>query len=112
MHQNVGMEGKGEWNEWFGAFARCEHHECSLGMWFDKIFIVQNMRTQVPLLETLIDMWDACNQFFMVGENMLTIEVEDVYFLIELSKWRALISLMGPKGRGESTHKYISLNFH
>ena len=48
--------------------------------------MVQNMRTQVPLLETLIDMWDVDGQFFIVGGNVLTIEVEDVYFLIGLSR--------------------------
>lgn len=75
-----------------------------------KFFMVQNMRAQVPLLEKLIDMWDVDGQFFLVGGNVLTIEVEDLYFLTGLSRRGASISLAGSSGDAKSTDEYIALH--
>ena len=43
------------------------------------------MRQQVPLLGFLVRMWDVNGQFLCVGPHTLSIEIEDVYFLMGLS---------------------------
>ena len=43
------------------------------------------MRAQVRLLEYLVHMWDVDQQVFHVGVHTLSLDIEDVYFLIGLS---------------------------
>jgi hypothetical protein len=44
------------------------------------------MRAQLRLLEYLVHMWDVNEQAFRVGVHTLTIDIEDIYFLIGLSR--------------------------
>ena len=44
------------------------------------------MRKQIHLLELIVSMWDVNDQAFRVGPYVLKIEIEDIYFLISLSK--------------------------
>jgi hypothetical protein len=60
-----------------------------------KIFKIQNMRKEMLLLEHLIGLWDANEKDFRVGSQLLEIEIEDVYFLMRLSKRGAPIILSG-----------------
>ena len=50
-----------------------------------KLFRIPGMRTHVHLLEHLIRMWDPEQQHFQVGTHILTLDVEDIYFLTEIS---------------------------
>jgi hypothetical protein len=50
-----------------------------------KLFKIQGMRAQLRLLEYLVHMWDVNEQAFYVGAHFLTIDIEDIYFLIDLS---------------------------
>lgn len=56
---------------------------CNCGLL--KLFMFPGMRAQPMLLERLVGMWDADSQVFMVGDQELTLEVEDIYFITRLS---------------------------
>lgn len=51
-----------------------------------KFFRIPGMRAQVRLLEHLVHMWDVDQQVFHVGVHTLSLDIEDVYFLIVLSQ--------------------------
>jgi hypothetical protein len=51
-----------------------------------KNFMCPGMQAQPMLLETLVAMWDIESQLFMVGDQELTLEVEDIYFITILSR--------------------------
>jgi hypothetical protein len=50
-----------------------------------KLFKIQGMRAQLRLIEYLVHMWDVHKKAFHVGAHTLTIDIEDIYFLTELS---------------------------
>jgi hypothetical protein len=51
-----------------------------------KFFRIPSMRAQVRLLEYLVHMWDMDQQVFHVGVHTLSLDIDDVYFLIGLSR--------------------------
>jgi hypothetical protein len=51
-----------------------------------KFFKLQKMKSEVLLLEHIIGLWDIAEQGFRIGTQLLTIDLEDVYFLTGLSK--------------------------
>ena len=59
------------------------------------------------LLEHILRMWNMEKQYFEVGAHVLTIEVEDIYFLVGLSIWGAPISLTGSHGGDITTQDLI-----
>ena len=61
-------------------------HECGL----HKLFLCLNMRSQPLLLQQLVDMWDQDAGDFMVGDQILRLEIEDIYFLTWLSQIGAM----------------------
>jgi hypothetical protein len=56
------------------------------------------MRAQLRLLEYLVHMWDVDQQLFHVGVHALTLDIEDIYFLIGLSRCGYHASLTGGRG--------------
>ena len=56
------------------------------------------MISHVKLLEHILRMWNPKKQHFEVGAHIVTVEVEDIYFLTILSKHGAPISLTGSQG--------------
>ena len=58
-----------------------------------KFFHAPNMISHVKLLEYILRMWKSEQQYFEVGGHILTVEVEDIYFLIGLSSCGAPMSL-------------------
>ena len=60
-----------------------------------KFFKLQKMKSKVLLLEHIIGLWDINEQGFRIGTQLLTIELEDVYFLTGLSKRGVLIAFTG-----------------
>lgn len=56
-------------------------HNCGLL----KFFMCPRMRAQPLLLQRLVAMWDANSQLFMVEDQELALEVEDIYFNMGLS---------------------------
>jgi hypothetical protein len=66
------------------------------------------MRAQVRLLEYLVRMWDPDQQVFIVGAHTLAIDIEDIYFLTELSRHGSYVSMTGSRGGGLKMSEYCN----
>jgi hypothetical protein len=76
-----------------------------------KYFRIPSMRAQIRLLEYLVHMWDPDQQVFHVGVHTLSLDIEDIYFLTELS-WRGYhMSLTGSRGGGLPMSEYCRLHY-
>ena len=51
-----------------------------------KYFCISSMISETSLLQLLIGYWDPDRSLFMVDDEPLPLEVEDIYFLIGLSR--------------------------
>ena len=67
-----------------------------------KFFMCLNMRSQPLLLQHLVDMWDPDAGHSMVDDNILRLELEDIYFLTSWSHRGVTVVLAG--FRRESTN--------
>ena len=65
------------------------------------------MRAQLRLLEYLVHMWDMDQQVFHVGVHVLSLDIEDIYFLMGLSRRGVQVTLTGGRGGGLSMSEYI-----
>ena len=63
-----------------------------------KFFRTPSMVSHERLLEHILRMWNLEQQYFEVGTHILTVEVEDIYFLTGLSRWGGPISLISSRG--------------
>ena len=61
-------------------------------------FQTPSMVSHERLLEHILRMWNPELQYFEVGAHILIVEVEDIYFLIGLSRRGAPISHTGSRG--------------
>jgi hypothetical protein len=66
------------------------------------------MKREVLLLEQMIGLWDVAEQGFHIGTQLLTIELEDVYFLTGLLKRGVSISFTGQRALPEQVDMYLS----
>lgn len=57
---------------------------CNCGLL--KFFMCLGLRVQLMLLQHMVGMWDPDSQCFMVEDQALDIEVNDIYFLTGLSR--------------------------
>ena len=51
-----------------------------------KYFMLSYLRAQLELLQCLIDLWDVEEQVFRIRDQVLELDVSDVYFLTGLSR--------------------------
>ena len=72
-----------------------------------KLFRTPSMVSHKRLLEHILRMWNLEQQYFEVGAHILTVEVEEIYFLTFLSRRGAPISLTGSHGRHITTRELI-----
>jgi hypothetical protein len=72
-----------------------------------KFFKIQGMRAQLRLLEYLVHMWDVDQQVFHVGAHILSLDIEDIYFLTGLSHRGSHVTLTGNRGGGLPMSEYI-----
>ena len=72
-----------------------------------KFFRTPSMVSHEWLLEHILRMWNREKQYFEVGGHILTVEVEDIYFLTGLSRRGAPISLTGSHGGDITTRELI-----
>ena len=72
-----------------------------------KYFKLSGMRQQIELLEFLVRAWDPGIEAFHIKNQVLSIIVEDVYFLTGLSRRGLPISLSGSTVGGETMRDYI-----
>ena len=77
-----------------------------------KFFWTPNMISHPCLLEHILHMWNPEQQYFQVGIHVLTIEVEDIYFLMRLSRRGAPISLTSLQGGTMTTQEMINDHCH
>ena len=56
-------------------------------------------------------MWNLEQQYFEVGAHILTVEVEDIYFLTGLSRRGAPISLTGSPGGYITTRELVDRHY-
>jgi hypothetical protein len=64
-------------------------------------------RAQVRLLEYLIHMWDVDQQVFHVEVHTLSLDIEDIYFLIGLSRRGYHAILTSSRGGGLPMSEYF-----
>ena len=68
---------------------------------------LSGMRQQIELLEFLVQAWDPVIEAFHIKNQVLSTTVEDVYFLIGLSRRGLPISLTGSTVGGETMRDYV-----
>jgi hypothetical protein len=66
------------------------------------------MKKEILLLEHMIGLWDVAEQGFWIGIQLLTIELEDAYFLTGLSKRGVPISFSGQRTLPEQVGVYLA----
>lgn len=71
-------------------------------------FMCPGLRAQPLLLQRMVAMWDVDSQRFMVGDQTLEIEVDDIYFLTWLSRRGESVYFGGRGGSRESVDSYVS----
>ena len=74
---------------------------------FLKFFRISSMRQQINLLQYFLNAWDPINQVFQIRGKLIPVTVVDIYFLTDLSRHGAPISLSGSNRGGESVREYI-----
>ena len=58
------------------------------------------MLAQHDILQTLMNMWDPDREHFIVQDQILNLEMEDMYFLTGFSHFGATMVLVGGKRGG------------
>ena len=72
-----------------------------------KIFMCPGLRAQPLLLQQMVAMWEPDSQRFLVGDQLLDIEVDDIYFLTRLSHRGEMVEFGSHGGGGEPVESYI-----
>ena len=72
-----------------------------------KFFMCLGLRVQPLLLQQMVAMWEPDSQQFLVGDQYLEIEVNDIYFLTGLSYRGEMVDFGGRGGGGEPVESYI-----
>ena len=85
-----------------------QHALCACGLY--KFWCLGGLRAKPRLLQMLVDYWDPDSESFQIDGMSLTIEVEDIYFITELSRRGEVVNLRsrGPGG-GLTIDKYIDV---
>ena len=72
-----------------------------------KFFKLPNMKANTPLLERLIDYWDVDEEAFIIDQMPLRVEVEDIYFIMGLSRRGEVVHSWGRTRNSLSVHDYV-----
>ena len=72
-----------------------------------KYFRLPGMRQQTEILQFLVRSWDPIDQTFHIRDKVVSITIDDIYFLTGMSRRGAPISLLGFARGGESVRDYI-----
>ena len=73
-----------------------------------KFFKLKKMKREVLLLEHMIGLWDVVEHGFRIGTQLLTIELEDVYFFTGLSKRGVPIYFTRQRALPEQVDVYLA----
>jgi hypothetical protein len=67
------------------------------------------MRSQVRMLQMMVNFWDPDTESFNLDGKPLRIEVEDIYFLTGLSRWGEVVNLKSCRsGSAMNIEDYIA----
>ena len=77
-----------------------------------KYFKFSGMRQQIELLDFLVREWDPAIEEFHIKNKLLSITVEDMYFLTSLLRRGLPISLTGSTVGGETVRDYVMQYFY
>src|SRR5713101_4284544 len=85
-------------------------HACGLY----KFWCLGGLRAKPRLLQMLVDYWDPDSESFQIDGMSLTIEVEDICFITELSRRGEVVNLCscGGPGGGLTIDKYIVVYYY
>jgi len=72
-----------------------------------KFFMCPGLRAQPLLLQRMVAMWEPDSQRFLVRDQYLDIEVDDIYFLTGLSRRGDPVEFGSRGGGGEPVESYI-----
>lgn len=72
-----------------------------------KFFMCPGLRAQPLLLQRMVAMWEPDSQRFLVGDQYLDIEIDDIYFLTGLSRRGDPVAFGSRGGGGEPVESYI-----
>ena len=74
----------------------------------NKFFLTPCLRAQPELLQYLISIWDVDEQVFKLRDQVLELEVSDVYFITELSHRGPVPILTGSRPSGEKMEQVMA----
>ena len=78
-----------------------------------KFWCLGGLRAKPRLLQILVDYWDPDSESFHIDVMSLTIEVEDIYFITGLSRWREVVNLRSREpGGGLTIDEYIAMYYY
>jgi hypothetical protein len=72
-----------------------------------KFFMCSRLRAQPLLLQRMVAMWEPDSQRFLVDDQYLDIEIDDIYFLTGLSCRGDPVEFENRGGGGEPVESYI-----
>ena len=72
-----------------------------------KFFKLPNMKANVRLLEMLIDYWNVDEEAFMIDQMPLRVEVEDLYFIMGLSRRGEVVQSQGRTRSSLTIEDYV-----
>ena len=73
-----------------------------------KFFLTPCLRAQLELLQYLISIWNEHEQVFKLRDQVLELEVSDVYFITELSRRGPVPILIGSRPSGENMEQVMA----
>ena len=72
-----------------------------------KFFKMPNMKSNVRLLEILVNYWEPEEDCFIIDQMPIRIEVEDIYFITGLSRRGEPVDLHGKPLGGLTVEDYV-----
>ena len=75
-----------------------------------KFFKMPNMKSNVRLLEMLVNYWEPDQDCFIIDQMPLHIEVEDIYFITGLSRRGDAVDLHGKPLGGLTVEDYVQIH--
>ena len=73
-----------------------------------KFFLTPCLRAQPELLQYLVSIWDENVEFFKLRDQVLELEVSDVYFITGLSRRGPVPILIGSRPSGENMEQVMA----
>ena len=73
-----------------------------------KFFLTPCLRAQPELLQYLVSIWDENEEVFKLRDQVLELEVSDVYFIIGLSGRGPITILTGSRPSGENMEQVMA----